>query len=229
MDRQDDIWRSRRAMILKMASMGALGAGGVAGLVRAAIAADSDDILQGIRYSAGAVTIDGKLAVRGQTLQPGQTIVTGPASDTVFVIGSHAFYQRENSSFTFETSPVTTTLRYLSGKILSVFGKGRTNLVTKTATIGIRGTGAYIESEEERTYFCLCYGRAVVTPKSNPEMRRTIRTRHHESPIYIGTKEVMSAAPVINHTDAELVMLENTVNRWPPFYGKTGGGGGYSY
>ena len=216
--------QARRAMLLKMAATGALGATGIAGLVRAALAADND-VLQGIRYSAGAVTIDGKPVARGQRLQPGQTIITGPASDTVFVVGSHAFYQRENSKFTFETSAAVTTLRYLSGKILSVFGKGRTELVTKTATIGIRGTGAYIEAEEQRTYFCLCYGRAVVTPVSNAGARKVIRTKHHESPVYIGAKDLMASAPVINHTDDELIMLESMVGRKPPFYGKTD----YSY
>jgi hypothetical protein len=224
MDQYEHQRQARRAMLLKMAATGALGAGGIAGLVRSALAAEGD-VLQGVRYAAGNVTIDGKPVVRGQKLQPGQTIITGPAADTVFVVGAHAFYQRENSSFTMESSSAVTTLRYLSGKILSVFGKGRTNLVTKTATIGIRGTGAYIEAEEQRTYFCLCYGRAVVTPVSNPGGKKVIQTKHHESPVYIGAKDLMASAPVINHTDDELIMLESMVNRKPPFFGKTD----YSY
>jgi hypothetical protein len=28
---------------------------------------------------------------------------------------------------------------------------------------------------------------------------------------------MMTKAEVINHTDAELTMLENSVGRWPPF------------
>jgi hypothetical protein len=221
MDDQEYRRQARRATLLKLAATGALGAGGIAGLVRSALAADSSDVLQGVRYAAGGVTIDGKQVTRGQKLLPGQTLVTGPAADTVIVIGSHAFYQRENSSFSFETSAAATTLRYLSGKILSVFGKGKTNLVTKTATIGIRGTGAYIEAEEQRTYFCLCYGRAVVTPNGSPGKKRIIHTKHHESPIYIGAKDLMASAPVINHTDDELVMLESMVGRVPPFSGKS--------
>jgi hypothetical protein len=217
--------QARRAMLLKLAATGALGAGGIAGLVRAALAADSGDVLQGIRYAAGNVMIDGKPVARGQKLQPGQTITTGAASDTVFVVGAHAFYQRENSSFTFETSAAANTLRYLSGKILSVFGKGRTNLVTKTATIGIRGTGCYIEAEPERTYFCLCYGTAMVTPMKNAGAKKLIRTKHHEHPVYVGASDLMKSAPVINHTDDELIMLESMVGRVPPFVGKTN----YSY
>jgi len=221
MDDQEYRRQARRAMLLKLAASGALGAGGIAGLVRAALAADSGDVLQGIRYAAGNVMIDGKPVARGQKLQPGQIITTGPAADTVFVVGSHAFYQRENSSFTMEDNAAVTTLRYLSGKILSVFGKGRSNLVTKTATIGIRGTGCYIEAEEQRTYFCLCYGSAMVTPSKNAGAKKLIQTKHHENPVYIGASDVMKSAPVINHTDDELIMLENMVGRRPPFYGKT--------
>jgi hypothetical protein len=221
MDNQEFQRQARRAMLLKLAATGALGAGGIAGLVRAALAADSGDVLQGVRYAAGSVLIDGKPVTRGQKLQPGQTVTTGPAADTVFVVGAHAFYQRENSSFTFETSGAATTLRYLSGKILSVFGRGRSTLVTKTATIGIRGTGCYIEAEPERTYFCLCYGSAMVTPMKNAGARKLIRTKHHENPLYIGAADLMKSAPVINHTDDELIMLESMVGRQPPFYGKT--------
>jgi hypothetical protein len=49
-------------------------------------------------------------------------------------------------------------------------------------------------------------------------------TTHHDHPLYIHDNmkmpTMMVSAPVINHTDAELVMLENLVGRWPPFYGK---------
>ena len=33
---------------------------------------------------------------------------------------------------------------------------------------------------------------------------------------------MMAPAKVINHTDEELIMLENSVGRWPPFYGQGG-------
>jgi hypothetical protein len=37
----------------------------------------------------------------------------------------------------------------------------------------------------------------------------------------------MVTAPVINHTDTELILLENLVGRWPPFYGQVQAGDGY--
>jgi hypothetical protein len=32
---------------------------------------------------------------------------------------------------------------------------------------------------------------------------------------------MIAPADVINHTDAELTMLESLVGRWPPFYAKS--------
>jgi ribosomal 50S subunit-recycling heat shock protein len=47
-----------------------------------------------------------------------------------------------------------------------------------------------------------------------------VRTRHHDEPRYIyrkGMPRMMEKAPVVNHTDAELILLESLVGRKPPF------------
>jgi hypothetical protein len=47
-----------------------------------------------------------------------------------------------------------------------------------------------------------------------------VRTKHHDQPRYIypkGAPRMIENAPVINHTDAELVMLEALVGRKVPF------------
>ena len=49
-----------------------------------------------------------------------------------------------------------------------------------------------------------------------------MRTRHHDKPLWLSDKpggDMMSAAGVINHTDAELTLLEGLVGRKPPFAG----------
>ena len=107
------------------------------------------------------------------------------------------------------------------GKLLSVYSKGPPRKIEGvTATIGIRGTGAYIEVEPERTYFCLCYGEAEIVPVVAPDASETVRTRHHESPRFIygkGRATVIEKAPVINHRDDELILLESLVGRVPAF------------
>jgi hypothetical protein len=212
------LWR--RAALRKLAVSGALGVGGFTALIREALAANPK---QGIRQLTGNVTIDGKPAVPGQKVLPGQKVVTGEDGEAVFVIGKDAFLQRPNSEFVIEHGAGVAVLRYITGKVLSVFGKGRKTLATPTATIGIRGTACYIESEPELVYFCLCYGTAIVTPAGDPAQHTAIRTEHHDHPITIGAavgSTMMANARVINHTDSELIMLEALVGRTPPFYGK---------
>jgi hypothetical protein len=54
----------------------------------------------------------------------------------------------------------------------------------------------------------------------DPSAREIVRTRQHEQPRYVmgmGAPKMLMSAPVINHTDAELTMLESLVGRQPPF------------
>ena len=218
MNNQTRISPARR-MALRRLAAAAVGAGGMFGLLRAALAANPQP---GIRSIKGSVTIDGQPAAVGQQIRPGQKVVTEADSEAIFVIGKDAFLQRENSEFGLDSSAGVVVLRYITGKVLSVFGKGRKRLDTPTSTIGIRGTACYIEAEPERTYFCLCYGIASVQPKGSPRLRKTLRTKHHESPYYIssGNDASFRRATVVNHNDDELIMLEELVGRLPPFYGK---------
>lgn len=211
----------RRAVLRQLASAGAVGAASMAGMVSAALAADPQN---GIRHIKGGVTVDGKPAMPGQAIHPDQTVVTEEDGEVVFVMGEDAFLQRGNTRFAIEDNAGVMVLRYISGKVLSVFGKGRKTLVTPTASIGIRGTACYIEAEQARTYFCLCYGSAEITPVIDGNRRRVIRTSHHEYPLYISARRgplLMSPATTVNHDDAELIMLEALVGRLPPFHGNT--------
>ena len=152
------------------------------------------------------------------------TVVTGPGSEAIYVVGQDAFLQRDNSTVSIGAEAARNTMRVLTGKLLSVFGKGEKLVQTKTATIGIRGTGCYIEAEEKRMYICLCYGVADYTPHIAPDKAQRVTTNHHEHPVWISgesASEPITTAPMINHTDAELTLLESLVGRMPPFAGKT--------
>ena len=210
----------RRRALMRLALAGSLGGAATMLLMRQAVASGQR---QGFTYLKGKVLVNGMPAEIGQVLQPGQVVTTGAGAEAIFVVGKDAFLQRENSEFGIDLSAGISVLRYVTGKILSVFGRGPKTLRTPTATIGIRGTGCYIESESTRTYFCLCYGEAELTPSADPAAAKIISTRHHEQPLYIGNRPgdaVMAAGPVVNHTDIELIMLENLVGREPPFVGQ---------
>ena len=89
---------------------------------------------------------------------------------------------------------------------------------TVTAVIGIKGTGVYLEADSEKTYVCTCYGTSHLQVKDAPEISETVTTSHHDQPrfIYSGEKRI-EQAPVINHSDQELILLEKLVGRIPPF------------
>jgi hypothetical protein len=223
----------RRNLLGALAAAGLLTSAEMLGLIRGALAAGANPVLPGLHKIKGVVTVNGSAAREGQLVTRGDTVVTAPGAETLYVIGQDAFLQRADTTVHFgETA--NDFMRVLSGRLLSVFGKGQRRIHVSTATIGIRGTACYIEEGKvgpggtaaARTYFCLCYGEAEIVPSAAPLQREIIRTTHHDHPIYINADPAMATsmvgAPVINHTDAELVMLESLVGRVPPFYGKTG-------
>jgi hypothetical protein len=195
--------------------------------LRQAWAAGSTLAPSGIHHLEGTVTVNGQPAREGMRINAGDQIVTGPNSQAIYVIGQDAYLQRSNSSVSIAGDILRSGLRVLNGRLLSVFGKGNKRIETGTATIGIRGTGCYLEADSAKTYFCLCYGLADIARSGGEQPALTVKTTHHEQPLYLyaDPDKGIRPAPMINHQDAELIMLEKLVGRIPPFVGKAG----YSY
>lgn len=215
----------RRRSLLGMGA--ALVALQMAGL-RESLAAGT--VEKGIYRVRGDVRVNGSAAVEGMEIRTGDVITTGANGEAVFVSGQDAFLVRANSRVEAQGGAagqlVLSGLRLVTGAVLSVFPRGQPKtLRTPTATIGIRGTGVYLEAEPARTYVCVCYGVADLAAAEDPSARETVQTQHHESPRYImakGAPQMLMGAPVVNHTDAELVMLESLVGRRPEFENAAG-------
>jgi hypothetical protein len=174
----------------------------------------------------GQVLVDGQPATPDTQIAANSTVQTGKDSEVIYAVGETAHVQRSESEVTMETkeanSVVVAGLRVLTGKILSVFPTGKAvRMTTRNASIGIRGTGVYMESDPQQTYFCTCYGTADITSTSDPTSRETVVSRHHNRPLYILTGEQpgrnIRLAPFIDHTDQELMLIEALVGRTPPF------------
>lgn len=174
----------------------------------------------------GQVLVDGQPATLDTQIGASSTVQTGENSEVVYAVGETAHLQRSESQVTLETkqadSMIVSGLRVLTGKILSVFPSGRpVRMTTRNASIGIRGTGVYMESIPEQTYFCTCYGTADIASASDPTSRETVVSTHHDRPLYILTGEQpgqnIRLAPFIDHTDQELMLIEALVGRTPPF------------
>ena len=216
--------RGERRAWLRNASAAALAAQLFAlfGGLREALAAGN--VEKGVARVRGDARINDVRAKEGMEVKAGDVVTTGPASEIVFVVGHDAFLLRANSRIEVQGEKGSLTaagLRILTGAILSVFSPGQPKrLQTATAVIGIRGTGIYVEAEDARTYVCTCYGEAEIVSAADPVARETVRTQHHDEPRYVmakGAPQMLMKAPVVNHTDAELTMLEALVGRFPPF------------
>ncbi len=225
----------RREFLTKMVAAGIVSGAASSALVRGVMAMGADgQLVEGVRKMQGTVAVNGTPAQVGSIVFPGDIITTGSASLGVFVIGKDAFLVRENSRIELAgekagqgpgARSIVKTIKVAAGKVLSVFGSGGKRIETVTAIAGTRGTGMYLESDPEVTYLCLCYGGIDLDAKDFPGERRVFDTKHHEQPYYIlgaGAKRAFLKAPMMNHTDDELTMLETLVGRKPPF--DSGGG-----
>jgi hypothetical protein len=183
------------------------------------------ELQKGIHRVRGDARLNGAPAKERMDVRAGDAVSTGADGELVFVIARDAMLVRAHSRVEIEGTSgalVASGLRILTGAVLSVFVTGEPKrVITPTATIGIRGTALYVEAVPERTYACTCYGIAELQALHDPASRETVQTTKHEQPRYIlgpGAAQSVVRAPVINHTDAELIFLEGLVGREPPFY-----------
>jgi hypothetical protein len=232
----DEVEDPRRRRLIEALTLGALGVGFPAGAVFAQgfFGSRPEKLAPGrsVYRIAGTASVNGTAATPETVVRPGDTVETGRDSEFIFVVGGHSMILRSEARLVIEggrdkapsapsTSWFISGLRLLTGKLLSVSRESRMRLTTATATIGIRGTGWYAESDPERTYFCTCYGTTDVGAVSDPDSKETIISEHHDRPLYILGKaasgKAIRSAPFINHTDQELALIEALVGRTPPF------------
>ena len=201
---------------------------GLLNAVRSAHAMSRTPIVPGVQEFEGDFRLNGLPARRGQLVNPGDIATTGPDSSAVIIIGQHAFMLRASTRIEFypvyfedDEGAVSGVLKVATGAMLSVFGKtSDTTITTPLAAVGIRGTGCYVDSRPERTYACVCYGRANLVSAPTGRLLETVTTTYHDKPRYIyppGAPALIETAPVIDHGDAELRLLESIVHRTPPF------------
>lgn len=182
---------------------------------------------QSIYRISGEATVNDKPATMATVVAPGDTVQTGKGSEIIFVVNSNSMILRGGSKVIIEaekqsaTSIVISGLRLLTGALLSVSRNTPMRVRTPNATVGIRGTGFYIEAEPEQTYFCTCYGTTEIAANVDPENKETIVAKQHDRPVYIlsneGKGKNIRNAPFINHTDQELALIETLVGREPAF------------
>jgi hypothetical protein len=203
-------WFQRRSFLQAAAGWTAMG--GFAG----AQAQQRSNIVELV----GDATVNGQRLLAQQPVQTGDEIVTGPASNLIFVIGNSAFHVRQNSRMTVERGPTlnaVSVLRLITGAVISVWGKGSSRqIVTPTMTAGIRGTGVYTEifaNQDGRSYFCNCYG---VVDMAAGRDKTVSRADYHQAfwgEVQPKDGRSLTPAKAINHTDEELEYLARLTNQ----------------
>lgn len=210
------------------------------------------ELSEGVINFQGDVRFDGVAVKTGMKPALGGVITTGVGGQLTLVIGADAFLIHESSELHLqspplamadatmatdaesEVSPTATAVRRImgyrlkKGGVLSVFSPGLRTVQTPNATISVRGTGIYLEYRPGRSYLCTCYGQANIHSVQDPSAQETIQANHHDDPRYIHDPAlgvpILEKAPMLNHTDDQLIMLEDLVGRQPPFVNSFGHG-----
>jgi len=166
----------------------------------------------------GDVKINGKRAKSDMKVNLGDFVETGKDSKIKFNVGKDAFMVKSNSKISIKEEFKGTginTLNLLTGSVVGVFKTGsKYNLKTHNMTAGTRGTGIYLETDQNKTYFCTCYGKTEVHSHTDKEKLNSI---YHKMVVIESNGTIAPTKEMRNHTDDELRKLEKKVGRIPDF------------
>lgn len=165
----------------------------------------------------GRVMINGKVVQNDKKVNLGDFIQTGENSTIKFNVGKDAFMVKANSKISIkEEKSGVKTLNVVTGGVVGVFKKGsKYNLKTHNMTAGVRGTGIYLESDNNSTYFCTCYGKTDVNSHSHDH--KELHSVYHKMVVVDSNGTIRDTKEMRNHSDDELRVLEKKMNRKPRF------------
>lgn len=173
----------------------------------------------------GSVKVNGQTATYKTLIKPGDHVVTGSDGYIVFIVGDDAFMLRSRSELRIqprEDAPLLAGfLNLVTGAMGAVFkrGGGKRNIQVGTVTAGIRGTGVYMETRGDGTYFCTCWGSVELQSNEDPKDRQVIESKNHTPRLIAfkpsgGTRFI--SAKFETHNDQEMDILEKCVGRRSP-------------
>jgi hypothetical protein len=168
----------------------------------------------------GDVRVNGQRLTAGRTIMPGDNISTAAGSMFTFAVGKDAFMMRQLTTIMLESQPdsaIVTGLRLVTGALVGVFGSGMRMVHTGLVVAAIRGTGIYLETNTQRTYFCTCYGEVELSSASVNAKKTVTAQGHAANYVYAGraADRTIVQAPMMNHRNDELAALERLAGRAP--------------
>lgn len=165
----------------------------------------------------GNVLINGKQIKKNQSVQVNDTIQTvGENSYIEFALKQDAFKISNDAIITLGGHKKVSDIDVKKGRLLAVFKTGRNRTIkTLNATMGIRGTGVYINATKDKTNFCTCYGKTTLYENDHKHEGIELQATHH-NPVVIENGKI-SKMGMAGHEDDELRILEAMVGRKPAF------------
>jgi hypothetical protein len=160
-------------------------------------------------------------------IQGGQTVTTGATGRVWFSVAGDAYFLRPRSELRLHSAdwrdPFINALRLVTGAMGATFRPGLARrVVAQTVTIGIRGTGIYVETSPEESYACTCFGTTEMYSAGGGAMMERVKVsteNHLARRVYrdAGMGMRIVAAPFERHTNEEIARLERLAGRPNPF------------
>jgi hypothetical protein len=176
---------------------------------------------------SGEVFLNGAPMAPNAAIQAGQTVSTGANGSVWFSVAGDAYFLRPRSELRLQSSSfresLIDVLRLASGAIGATFLRGGPRrLVANTVTVGIRGTGIYVETGAAETYACTCFGATELRSVEGGAMMENVLVsaqNHLARRVFRDPAAGMRIvqAPFERHTNAEIARLERLVGRPNPF------------
>jgi len=180
-----------------------------------------------LREVAGSVRLNGIALGKFDDIRGGDTITTGADGAIWFTVGGDAYFLRPRSELRLISDRARSTfvsaLRLLSGAVGATFARGAArSLHTPTVTVGIRGTGVYLEVDAQETYACTCFGATDIMSGQGGDMMERVQLiagQHQARRIFRDPQGAMriAQAPLERHTSDEMTRLERYAGRPDPF------------
>ena len=224
MNSLSDVDETRRDFLIYLLSIGALAAipgCNASGVIHTLDTVEEMPPGKSIYQFMGDVRVNGQPVNLATMIKPGDTVETFDESFIIFVVNKDAFILRANSKMTIPIPTATASTILLSqGKLLSVLASRQVAIKTPSAFVSIRGTGIYLECDPEGSYVCTCYGISDLATLDNPAINETVSATHHDARYILADPAAanrIQMAPIRDHEDEELLLIETLVGRTTPF------------
>ena len=164
------------------------------------------------------VLINGKLASKHSAIHFGDEIITGSRGRIAIKLDGNVFRLGSRSHLILpKQDKANIIVNFIFGSLLAVFRHdAHKEIHTRTTVLGVRGTGLFLQEDNQTTYLCTCYGDVDFADHDDADNFARIHADYHNAVDFNHATHRFSKRTMINHDTPELVELEAYAARLPP-------------